>query len=137
MGKKQAVESEIYAQLANYKKLNAIKKAIENSESGGITRSLSDFERGAEDFASKIEMPGGYEYAQGGFERIDQNAAKMKKISQDYKAWRESQIAMRVRVTEEMQKIDTKVWDLQNSYNADKDKDDFFGIHIAGNPFER
>lgn len=131
MGNKQAVEKEIYGQLANYRKLNAVKKEIENSEFWGVTRRLAAIDAAVEVFNSKGQTPGGYAYASGGFERMNANGNKMKKKVSDYKTWRNAQIDMRVSVSEEMQKISTKVWELQNNYNAKKDDGDMIGIQIA------
>lgn len=135
MGRKQDVEREMYAQLANYKKLNKVKKEIENSEYWGITRRLEEIDSAAKTFASKAQTPSGYEYAAAGFDRMHANAQKMQKMASEYREWRNAQIDMRTRVTEEMRRISEKVWGLQNDYNAKKDEGDMFEIHIAEYPW--
>lgn len=135
MGQRAYIEKEIFTQLDKYKKFNKIKKEIEHSEYWGITNRLNTLEEAAELFASRAQTPGGYEYAAAGFEKMNANAQKMKKIVSEYKEWRNSQIDMRGYVTTEMSRISDKVWKLQNTYNAKKDDGDLVGIQIAQYPW--
>lgn len=136
MGKKEDTEREIYAQLANYKKLNSVKKIIENSEYWGITRRLSLLEKSLDSLKNFENIDDGYNYAREGFEHIAHNREKIKEKVEAYKEWRNSQIEMRVKVTEEMQRISQRVHQLQDNYNQSRDRlEDFVGIQITNNPF--
>ena len=135
MGNKANVEAKMDVEFEKYRKLKTIKKEIENSEYWGITRRLAQIEHATTGFSKHANVRDGYGYAQSGFERMHANAESMKKKTEAYQEWRTAQITMKVRVTEEMETTSKKIWELQNTYNANKDEGDIIGIQKAHNTF--